>query len=136
VSYLVDTNVLSELRKGRRANAGVRRWFDDTSDEDLFVSVLVIGEIRRGVERIRVRDAQAAGALEGWLICLTADWSDRILPVTREIAEAWGRICVPHPLPAVDSLMAATAHVHGLVLVTRNTRDIARTGVAHLDPFS
>jgi predicted nucleic acid-binding protein len=134
VSWLVDTNVLSELRKGNRADEGVRAWFASVEDDDLFTSVLVLGEVRRGIESIRRRDVTAALALEQWLARLTATFSDRVLPVDAQVAERWGRLNVPDPVPTVDGLLSATALVHDLVLVTRNTRDVARTGVRLLDP--
>jgi toxin FitB len=135
VSFLVDTNVLSELRKGRRANRGVREWFAGVDDGDLFTSVLVVGELRRGIASIRRRDGVAAAALDQWLSRLTERFSDRVLPVDVAVAERWGGLNVPDPLPTVDGLLAATALVHGLTLVTRNTRDMRRTGVALVDPF-
>ncbi len=99
-----------------------------------FTSVLVVGEIRRGIESLRRRDVPSALALELWLAALTDGFADRILPVERTVAEEWGRLNVPDPLPTVDGLLAATARVHGLTLVTRNTRDVACTGVPRLDP--
>jgi predicted nucleic acid-binding protein len=134
VSWLVDTNILSELRKGDRANEGVRVWFADTSEEDLFTSVLVLGELRRGIESIRRRDIPSALALEQWLTRLTTSFADRILGIDTRVADRWGRLNVPDPVPTVDGLLAATALVHDLVLVTRNTRDVERTGVRLLDP--
>lgn len=136
MSWLVDTNILSELRKGSRANASLRTWFAAVRDEELFTSVLVLGEIRRGIESVRRRDAIAASALEQWLARLTAGFSDRILAVDVAVADRWGTLNVPDPVPTVDGLLAATALVHDLVLVTRNTRDVARTGVRLLDPTS
>lgn len=136
MSYLLDTNVVSELRKGERANERVRAWFETVDDQALWLSVLVIGEIRRGIERLRRRDAATADRLELWLAQLSELHHDRILPVTRPIAEVWGRLNVPDPLPVVDGLLAATALVHGLTLVTRNVRDVARTPVPLLDPFA
>jgi hypothetical protein len=135
VSYLVDTNVVSELRKRDRCNANVARWFDSCPAEEVFLSVLTVGEIRRGVERIRSRDPEAAAALDGWLARVVAEHESRILPVDRAAAEAWGRLDVPNPLPVVDGLLAATAKVRGMTLVTRNTRDVERTGVQCLNPF-
>lgn len=134
MSWLVDTNVLSELRKGERAAAGVQAWFSEAREEDLFTSVLVVGEIRRGIESIRRRDPVAALALEQWLYRLTTVFSDRILPIDARIADRWGVLNVPDPIPTVDGLLAATAIVHDLVLVTRNTRDVERTGAQLLDP--
>jgi predicted nucleic acid-binding protein len=135
VSYLLDTNVLSELRKGRRADAGVRAWFADIADEHIFLSVLVIGEIRRGIELIRRRDAAAATQLDAWLRRLVEAYEDRMLPIDLAVAEVWARLHVPDPIPVVDGLLAATAHLHGLTLVTRNTKAVQGTGVPFLDPF-
>jgi predicted nucleic acid-binding protein len=134
VTWLVDTNILSELRKGNRANDGVREWFASARDEELFTSVLVLGEIRRGIESIRRRDVPSALALEQWLARLTTDFRDRILPVDANVADRWGALNVPNPIPTVDGLLAATALVHDLVLVTRNVRDVETTGVTVLDP--
>ncbi len=133
--YLLDTNVVSELRKGPRADRNVLSWMAQQSDDTLFLSVLVIGEIRRGIESIARRDKASARALEAWTNRLIDVHNQRILPITQVIADAWGRMNVPDPLPVIDSLLAATAHVHGLTLVTRNSKDVARTGVATLNPF-
>ncbi len=136
MNYLVDTNVLSELRKGARAHAGVRAWFDGVDDASLFTSALVLGELRRGVESIRRRDTIAASALDQWLARLMDQFADRVLPVDASIAERWGMLNVPDPIPTVDGLLAATALVHGLTVVTRNARDMERTGAALLNPFA
>jgi predicted nucleic acid-binding protein len=135
VTFLLDTNVVSELRKASRANVGVQRWFAAADERALWTSVLVVGEVRQGIESVRRRDATAALALEQWLARLTGSFGDRILPVDATVAEAWGRLSVPDPLPAVDGLIAATALVHDLTVVTRNVRDIARSGARVLDPF-
>ena len=134
MSFLLDTNVVSEIRKPR-PDRRVRRWFDEVPGADLYLSVLVLGEIRQGVERLRRRDADAARALDGWLRTLHRSFADRVLPVSAEIADRWGRLNVPDPVPTVDGLLAATALVHDLVLVTRNVADVASIGVAVLDPF-
>jgi toxin FitB len=136
VSYLVDTNVISELRKGRRADPAVRTWFEGLEDEEIFLSVLTIGEIRQGIERVRRRDPDAASALDGWLATLVESHRDRLLPVDRLVAEEWGRLGVPDPVPAVDGLLAATARTRGLTLATRNVADVERTGVEVVDPFA
>lgn len=136
MSFLLDTNVVSELRKGTRANEGVRRWFADVAEDDLFLSVLVAGELRQGVERLRRRDLDSAERLDRWLLDLLDGYADRILPVNQRVADLWGRLNVPDPLPAVDGLLAATALVHDLTLVTRNTRDVERSGARLLDPFT
>ena len=134
MSWLVDTNVLSELRKGVRAHAGIWAWFADAQEAELFTSVLVLGEIRRGIESIRRRDAPSALALEQWLNRLASDFAERALPVDARVADRWGTLTVPDPVPTVDGLLAATALEHDLILVTRNVRDVERTGVRFLDP--
>lgn len=136
MSYLLDTNVISELRKGERSDANVRAWFSELPDEEIFLSVLTIGEIRRGVENVRRRDPDSAAALDSWLARLSEAHRDRILPVDRAIAEEWGRMNVPDPLPVVDSLLAATAKVAGLTFATRNVADVEGSGVELVDPFS
>lgn len=136
MSYLLDTNVISELRKGRRANAAVLRWFAEVDDEALRLSVLVIGELRQGAARVRRRDPTSARRLDRWIETLITDFDDRILAVDREIAERWGTLNVPDPRPAIDGLLAATALVHDLTLVTRNGKDVASTGVRLFDPFA
>jgi len=134
VSWLVDTNVLAELRKGDRADSGVRTWFAEAREDELFTSVLALGEVRRGIESIRRRDPTAAMALDQWLAHLATTFSDRVLPIDARVADRWGVLNVPDPIPTVDGLLAATALVHDHVLMTRNTRDVARTGVRLLDP--
>jgi predicted nucleic acid-binding protein len=135
VSYLIDTNVISELRKGKRANSAVVSWFASLADDEVFLSALTLGEIRRGIESIRRRDSAAASVLESWLGRIAEAHRDRIVPVDRAIAEEWGRMNAPDPLPVVDGLLAATAKVAGLTLATRNTDDIARSGVSFFNPF-
>ncbi len=135
MSYLLDTNVISELRKGKRAERSVAEWFEGLADQEIYLSVLTIGEIRRGVESVRRRDPDSASALDGWLARLTEAHRDRILQVDRAIAEEWGRMDVPDPLPVVDGLLAATARNVGLTLVTRNVADVESTGVELLNPF-
>ena len=135
MKFLLDTNVVSELRKGPRADRKVTAWFQGLDPDELFLSVLVVGEIRRGIEGIRRRDPKAAQSLDRWLRGLAAGFEDRILPVDRRVAEEWGRMNVPDPLPVLDALMAATARVHDLVLATRNVKDVASTGVETVNPF-
>ena len=136
MAYLVDTNVLSELRKGVRCNPGVADWFAGSDDDALFLSVLVVGELHRGIDRLRGRDPMSANALNRWLANLLSTHEDRILPVTLPIARLWGSFGLERPVPSVDGLLAATATHHGLVLVTRNVKDIIGTGVEYLNPFS
>ena len=136
MGFLIDTNVLSELRKKERANPGVQHWFAGVAGESLYLSVLIVGEVRNGIERLRRRDPAAADNLERWLTKVQTDMSGKILPVTTNIADRWGRLNAPDPLPVIDSLLAATALEHDLILVTRNVDDVKRTGVKLLNPFS
>lgn len=135
MSLLLDTNVVSELRKGSRANPRVRAWLEGIADEEIHLSVLVIGELRRGIELVRRRDVRQAIALERWLGRVVNDHADRILPVDHRVAEEWGRLSARRPASVVDTMMAATALVHGLILVTRNVRDVGWTGVSCVNPF-
>ncbi|MDQ5829811.1 MAG: type II toxin-antitoxin system VapC family toxin [Actinomycetota bacterium] len=134
MSFLLDTNVISEAR-GPRGDANVKAWLASVPADNLYLSVLVVGEIRGGIERLRRRDPVQADAYEGWLATLRRDYADRLLPVTAEVADEWGRVNVSDPVPVVDGLMAATAKVKCLTLVTRNTADIERSGVRILNPF-
>lgn len=135
MSYLLDTNVVSEVRKGERADGGVIRWLSRTNERELYLSVLVVGEIRQGIERLRRRDPAQAAAFDAWLAGLRAHYGERILEIGLGDAERWGRMNAPDPLPAVDSLMAAQARNRDMVLVSANTRDFERTGVELLNPF-
>jgi predicted nucleic acid-binding protein len=136
MGFLIDTNVLSELQKGERADAGVRAWFNAADPRELYLSVLVIGEIRQGIERLRRRDAVQAERLEQRLAAIKAGFASRILPISERVAERWGRNNVPNRFPVIDGLLAATAQEHDLTLVTRNTSDVERCGVSLLNPFS
>ena len=135
MKYLVDTNVISELRKGQRCHESVAAWWSTVAPEDIFLSVLTIGEIRKGVESVRRRDSRSASTLEAWLLRLISHYRDQILAIELDIVEEWGWMSVPDPLPVVDGLLAATAKVRGLTLVTRNIADIARTGVDSFNPW-
>jgi predicted nucleic acid-binding protein len=135
MGYLADTNILSELRKKTRCDANVRNWFNQTDGNLIYISVLTIGEIRQGIEKIRRRDEVAALSLENWLYQIEINACGRILPVTKAIANRWGQINSGDPLPIIDSLLAATAIEHNLTLVTRNVRDVERSGVKLLNPF-
>jgi toxin FitB len=134
VSFLLDTNIVSEIRK-KVPNSGVEAWFGSVPADELYLSVLVVGEIRQGIERLARRDLAQAEVFEQWLTQLVAAHGDRIVPVTADVAQVWGRLNVPDPLPVVDGLLAATALAHGWTLVTRNGKDVAATGVRLLDPF-
>ena len=136
MKYLIDTNVLSEVRKGPRCNDAVAAWWSGIADDEMFLSVLTIGEIRKGIEKARGRDVPFALALEAWLLRVLKSYRDRILVIDLEVVEEWGRLNVPDPLPIIDGLITATAKVHSLTLVTRNTSDFVRTGVHSLNPFA
>jgi predicted nucleic acid-binding protein len=135
MGYLIDTNVLSEMRKGKRGNPGLIAWSTRVPRREMYISVLVLGEVRCGIEGLRGRDPAQAAILEGWFYRTNEIFAETILPVTREIADRWGRLSASGPLAEVDGFLAATALVHGHVLVTRNTRDFIRTGVPLLNPF-
>lgn len=134
VTYLLDTNVVSETRK-RRVNANVSTWLAPLQTYQLFLSVLVLGEIRMGIGQLQRRDPIQADMLERWLVTLHGQYSGRILPVTAEVAEEWARMNVPDPVPIIDGLMAATAKVHDLTFVTRDVSQFEQRGVRMLNPF-
>jgi toxin FitB len=135
VTYLLDTNILSETRK-REPAPGVTNWIAATPPERLHVSVLTLGEIEQGISRIRGRgDVEQAAGLERWLREVELGFADRILPITLPVASAWGRQQHAQPLPVIDGLIAATAMVNSLMVVTRNARDFERRGVQVLNPF-
>jgi hypothetical protein len=135
VSFLLDTNVLSELRKGGRCHPNVGHWIATVDDLELHTSIVVLGELKQGIERVRPRNASFAGELERWLRRVIGHMGRRILPVDQAIALAWGSLAAPRTVPPIDGLLAATAMVHGLTVVTRNVRDIADLGVSYLNPF-
>ena len=134
--FLLDTNILSELRKANRCDAGVRDWIEGTPADELYVSVLVLGDIRQGVERIRMRDPAQARALEKWLQSLPPEFADRILPVDERVADQWGRLGLLQPVPTLDAFLAATALVHDLTMVSHDEKGFRRTGVRMINPFS
>jgi len=137
--YLVDTNVISEVRKKSKANRGVRSFFKQVIEDEtrVFMSVVSIGELRRGVESIRYRgDTRQANQLEKWLVDLLAEYQDYILDINQDIAQLWGRLRTPHPENALDKQIAATALIYELTVVTRNHRDFVKTGVCVLNPFT
>jgi toxin FitB len=134
VAFLLDTNVISEARKPT-PDSKVRAWLASVPETDLYLSVLVVGEIRQGIERLRRRDPAQAAPYETWLSALVHGFADRLVPVTVDVCEEWGRLNVPDPLPVVDGLMAATAKVRGWTFVTRNVADLGRADVRLLNPF-
>lgn len=135
MNFLLDTNIISEVRKRKRADDGVVLWLSTVEHENLYLSVLVIGEIRQGIEGLRRRDPVQAGHLEKWLGELRRQYSNRILSINEEISEEWGRINAPDPISSRDGLMAATAKVWNMTFVTRNTTDVERSGARLLNPF-
>ncbi len=134
-SFLLDTNVLSEIRKGSQADARVMRWWDQIEATQVYLSVLCLGEIRYGIELKRRNDMKQSDVLERWLQITISQFGDRILPVTEVVAEQWGRQSLDQRLPDADGLMAATATVHGLTMVTRNTKDFLRSEALVFNPW-
>jgi len=136
---LIDTNVISEARKGSAANPGVTAFLRQCAEQDtrIWLSVVTVGELRRGVDLIRHRgDLPQARRLEAWLETVLRDYCDCILPFDLDTAQVWGRLRVPQAENALDKQIAATALIHDLTVATRNTDDFARTGVRLLNPFS
>jgi predicted nucleic acid-binding protein len=135
MSFLLDTNVVSELRK-RSPDPNVLAWYEKVQGAQLFLSVLTLGEIRKGVERARRKDPAKAIALDRWLSRLESSYSDRVVPVDTATADAWGRLTAASQLPVIDGLLAATAAARNWTFVTRNTSDVERSGVRVLNPFA
>jgi toxin FitB len=135
VNYLLDTTIISEVRKGAKCDAAVAAWYDSIDDTDIYLSVLVLGEIRKGVERARSSDPSQARALEKWLAAVVGSFAERILPVDQAVADEWGRMGAQRPVSTVDALLAATAKVHGMTLATRNVSDVADLGADFINPF-
>ena len=133
--YLLDTCLISELRK-TNCNPGVAAWMSSVEPDETFLSVITLGEIRRGIELHRSKDAKASGALERWLLGLESHYAERVLPITAAIADRWGRLSPNQPLPVSDALIAATGLEHKLTVVTRNVADFQRSGVNSLNPFT
>lgn len=135
--YLLDTNVLSELRKGQRANSGVRAFFATLDSADIYLAVQTIGEIRRGLDNIRRRgDHVQADRLEVWLDAVVAEHARHILDFDLECAQLWGHLLSASPQHPIDKQIAAIGLIHDLTVATRNTADFAGTGVRLFDPFA
>ena len=131
--YLLDTNVVSELRK-TRPHGGLLAWLTGVPDDSVHISVVTLGELQAGVERTRRQDPTKAAEIEAWLDGV-ADW-DRILPMDGGVFREWARLMADSPVQlAQDAMIAATARVHGLTVVTRNVRDFKSFDVPVLDPF-
>ncbi len=136
MSYLIDTNVVSEIAK-RRRNTGVLHWLGATRTDGHHLSVLTIGELMRGIEQVRSRGGRhQVESLERALATIRAEFGSRITPITLDIAEEWARLRPNRPRPVVDALIGATARVRGWTLVTRNVEDFADMGIPLLNPFS
>lgn len=135
MNYLIDTNIISEVRKGERCDPNVAAWYASIDDDDLYLSVLVLGEIRRGVERARARDRVRAEALDRWLTAVTGAFAGRILAIDAAVADAWGRMTAKRTAPSIDALLAATAKANGMTLATRNVADVAGLGAEVVNPF-
>ena len=137
MTFLIDTNIISEIRRGQRCNAGVASWYSEVPETELSISALVVGEIRKGIEIARARgDSQQANALEFWLGTLVRRFSNRIMPIDSDVSDAWGRLNSIRTIPVIDGLMAATAIAHDLTFVTRNISDVQDLGVNLFNPFS
>ena len=135
MNYLLDTNIISEVRKGAKCDSNVAAWYDSIDDADIFLSVLVLGEIRKGVERARPSDPAQARALEKWLTTVAESFAERILSIDQAVADEWGRMGAKRSVSTVDALLAATAKVHGMTLATRNVSDMADLGADFINPF-
>lgn len=135
MSYLIDTNIISEIRKGARCDVRVSAWYSSVADEDIFLSTLVLGEIRKGVELARARDPGKAVALERWLEEVQAAFDGRVLGIDNAVSDQWGRMSAIRPVSVIDGLLAATALTNGLTLVTRNDRDVSGLGALVFNPF-
>jgi len=136
--YLIDTNVISELRKKANANPGVTRFFQQVAanTEPIFISSITVGELRRGIQLIRYRgDTAQASILEAWLTSVLDRFAGNILAFGADAAQVWGRLRVPDPGHELDKQIAAIALVNNLTVITRNTTDFAGTGVSVINPF-
>ncbi len=135
MKYLLDTNILSEIRKKERCHSNVYNWFREIEDSSIYLSVLVTGEIRKGIELKRRKDPMQALVLEQWLMTIEEYYLGKILTFNAETCDIWGKLNAIRPLPVIDSLLAATAMQHRLTLVTRNVKDLDNIGLKLLNPF-
>jgi predicted nucleic acid-binding protein len=136
MKFLLDTNIISEIRRRERAHPKVAHWVGRTPVEEIGTSVMVLAEIRRGIELKRRSDPEQAKSLDQWYSQMRARLGDRVLPIDEPVAETWSLIGIRTPLPLIDGLLAATAKVHGLTLVTRNVADFPVAGLSLLNPFT
>lgn len=133
--YLLETNLLSELRKGQACDPAVMDWARSTASDRHCISVLSLGELRKGIEVLRRRSPEQCPAFETWLLKLQTDYARDILPISDQVSEVWGRLMAQRTLPIIDGLLAATAQAHGLTVATRNISDFENTGVSLVNPF-
>lgn len=133
--YLLDTNILSELRKGKRCDSNVLAWAQTTTRERHYISVLTLGEIRKGIEILRRKSPKQCPAFEKWLLSIETEYEADILPITDSISGQWGRLIAKQTLPVIDGLLAATALRHELTVATRNTNDFNNSGVQVVNPY-
>ena len=133
--YLLDTNILSELRRGQRCDPKVAEWAHSTSADRHCISALSLGEIRKGIEILRRKSPQQCPAFENWLLTLQTEYEADILPITDRISDQWGHMMAQQTLPVIDGLLAATALSHGLTVATRNVADFKNSGVNMVNPF-
>ena len=135
--YLVDTHVVSEARKGKKANLGVQKFWQTVDESELYLSIQTVGEIRRGIENIKCRgDLPQAGKLERWLDQIVDEYSDRMLNFVGKCSQVWGRLMSPDNQHQIDKQIAAIALIHGLTVVARNVEDFRGTGVELQNPFA
>lgn len=135
MSFLLDTNVVSELRK-RTPDSNVMAWFEQADQSDLYLSVLTLGELTKGIAKLGQTEPEAAASLDHWLKGIEQLFLERVIPIDTPTARVWGEFNAGAPLPVIDSLLAATAKVHGFTLVTRNVKDVAATGISVVNPWN
>lgn len=133
--YLLDTNILSELRKGSQCDPNVLKWAKDTASDRHYISVISLEEIRKGIELLRRKSPEQCLAFENWLITLRTEYEADILAVTGRISEQWGRMMARQTKPVIDSLLAATALTYKLTMATRNVNDFKNAGIELVNPF-
>ncbi|MDX2505701.1 MAG: type II toxin-antitoxin system VapC family toxin [Gammaproteobacteria bacterium] len=136
--YLIDTNLISEIRKKKKANNGVLKFFSEVvkKNECLYISAITIGELRRGIDLLLYRgDIKQAKQLDKWLGSILDEYQDNIIDIDEQVAQLWGKLRVPHHEHAIDKQISATAIINNLILVTRNVKDFEKTGVKVLNPF-
>lgn len=134
MTYLIDTSIVSEVRKGEGCDPGVSIWYESVDESELYLSALTVGEIQHGIENIRLHDPTKAAALESWVALLESGFNDRILPVDSKVAAAWGRLMSAKQMSVVGAMLAATAKVNGLVLVSAHEQET--DAIEYLNPLA